>query len=107
MIRSTSSHRAFALAISLLLPAAGLLAGAASLRANDKFGFAKKKPGPASTSLDDYLKRVGAVGAEQPSTVGSLWVSSGPLSSITSDYKAHAAGDLIIVQLVDTFSAAT
>jgi flagellar L-ring protein precursor FlgH len=107
MTRSTSSHRALAVAISLLLLVAGLLGGAASLRANDKFGFAKKKPGPASTSMDDYLKRVGTVGAEQPSTVGSLWVASGPLSNITSDYKAHAAGDLIIVQLVDTFSAAT
>lgn len=67
----------------------------------------RKKPGPASTSLDDYLKRVREAGAEAPSTQGSLWVSSGPLSSMASDYKARWPGDLIVVQLVDTFSAAT
>lgn len=67
----------------------------------------KRKPGPASASLDDYLQRVRAAGAEQPSTTGSLWISSGPLSSPSADYKAYFAGDLIIVQLVDSFSAAT
>ena len=46
-------------------------------------------------------------GAETPSTTGSLWVSSGPLSSLASDYKARWPGDLIVVRLVDTFSAAT
>ncbi len=66
-----------------------------------------KKPGPASTSLDDYLKRVREAGAEAPATQGSLWVSSGPLSSLASDYKARWPGDLIVVRLVDTFSAAT
>lgn len=67
----------------------------------------KKKAGPAASSLDDYLKRVRDAGTETPSTVGSLWVSSGPLSSLASDYKAHWPGDLIVVRLVDTFSAAT
>jgi flagellar L-ring protein precursor FlgH len=67
----------------------------------------KKKAGPAASSLDDYLKRVRDAGIETPSTLGSLWVSSGPLSSLASDYKAHWPGDLIVVQLVDTFSAAT
>jgi flagellar L-ring protein precursor FlgH len=67
----------------------------------------KKKTGPASTSLDEYLTRVRAAGTEQPATAGSLWVSSGPLSNLSSDYKAHWPGDLLIVRLVDTFSAAT
>jgi flagellar L-ring protein precursor FlgH len=67
----------------------------------------RKKPGPASTSLDDYLKRVRDAGAEAPATTGSLWVSSGPLANLGSDYKARWPGDLIVVQLVDTFSAAT
>jgi len=67
----------------------------------------RKKPGPASTSLDDYLKRVRDAGSEAAATPGSLWVSSGPLSSLASDYKARWPGDLIVVQLVDTFSAAT
>jgi flagellar L-ring protein FlgH len=67
----------------------------------------KKKPGPASTSLDDYIQRVHTAGLEQPASTGSLWVSSGSLSNVAADYKAHMAGDLIVVQLVDTFSAAT
>jgi flagellar L-ring protein FlgH len=67
----------------------------------------KKKPGPASTSLDDYIQRVQTAGLEQPASTGSLWVSSGSLSNVAADYKAHMAGDLIVVQLVDTFSAAT
>jgi flagellar L-ring protein precursor FlgH len=67
----------------------------------------KKKPGPASTSLDDYIQRVQTDGLEQPASTGSLWVSSGSLSNVAADYKAHMAGDLIVVQLVDTFSAAT
>ena len=66
-----------------------------------------KKVSPASNSLDDYLKRVRAAGVEQPGTLGSLWISSGPLASWSGDYKARLAGDLITVQLVDTFSAAT
>jgi flagellar L-ring protein precursor FlgH len=69
--------------------------------------FFKPKPGPADTSLEDYLKRVREAGTESPSSVGSLWVSSGPLSSFAADYKARWAGDLIVVRLVDTFSAAT
>lgn len=67
----------------------------------------KQKPGPADVSLNDYLKRVREGGTEAPSTSGSLWVSSGPLSNLASDYKARWTGDLIVVRLVDTFSAAT
>ena len=44
---------------------------------------------------------------KRPRAPGSLWVSSGPLASLASDYKARWPGDLIVVQLVDTFSAAT
>lgn len=65
------------------------------------------KVSPATTSLDDYIRRVSAAGVERPTTTGSLWVSSGLLSDASSDYKARFAGDVIVVQLVDTFSAAT
>jgi flagellar L-ring protein FlgH len=84
-----------------------LLAFAVSTGATGIHNLGKKKPSPATASLDDYLQRVGAAGFETPSTLGSLWVASGPLSDVASDYKARGAGDLITVQLVDTFSAAT
>jgi flagellar L-ring protein precursor FlgH len=75
--------------------------------AKAKHDFLKAKPGPSDASLGDYLKRVREAGAEKPSTEGSLWVSSGPLSAIAADYKARWPGDLIMVRLVDTFTAAT
>jgi len=84
-----------ALVISSLASAAG-------------FGHNKAKgPSPAAASLDDYIQRVSAAGIEAPTTTGSLWVSTGPLSEIAADYKARHAGDPIVVNLVDTFSATT
>jgi len=90
-----------ALALSLMLGLGVSIAAAGTTKEK------KKKPGPASASLDDYLTRVRAAGSQQPATTGSLWVSSGPLSDVAADYKARMPGDLIVVQLVDTFSAAT
>jgi flagellar L-ring protein FlgH len=90
-----------ALSLSLVL-ALGVSVGADGIGINKK-----KKPGPAAASLDDYLQRVRTAGSEQPATTGSLWVSSGTLSDVAADYKAHSPGDLIVVQLVDTLSAAT
>jgi flagellar L-ring protein FlgH len=85
-----------------------LLLLAASANANNLIDKVdKKKPGPASASLEEYLKKVRDAGSETPSSTGSLWVSSGPLSSLASDYKARWPGDLVVVRLVDTFSAAT
>ena len=74
-------------------------------------GFGKNKVNdkskPASTSLDQYLKRVQSTAPEQPTTVGSLWVPTGLLAGASTDYKARAIGDLITVRLVDTFAANT
>lgn len=89
------------LSFSLILTLAASVAAAGTVW--DK----KKKPSVATTSLDDYVQRVEKAGSEQPATTGSLWVSSGTLSNVAADYKAHMAGDLIVVLLTDTFSAAT
>jgi flagellar L-ring protein precursor FlgH len=99
-----SLHRRITQGITLATFAA-VLFSAASTKADNLLD--RKKPGPASTSLDDYLKRVREAGSAAPATRGSLWVSSGPLSDLGSDYKARWPGDLIVVRLVDTFSAAT
>lgn len=67
-----------------------------------------KKPANATaSSLQDYLARVRAAGTVAPATTGSLWTPAGPLASLASDYKARWPGDLVMVRLVDTFSAAT
>jgi flagellar L-ring protein precursor FlgH len=67
----------------------------------------KDKSKPASTSLDQYLKRVQSLPPDQPASIGSLWVPNGLLASASADYKARAIGDLIMVRLVDSFAANT
>jgi len=67
----------------------------------------KKSKPEKSTQLDDYLKRVRVTNLPAPETAGSLWVSNSPLAIISSDYKAHNPGDLVVIRLVDNFTAAT
>lgn len=69
----------------------------------------KKQPKPEVTAsaFDDYLKRVRTMALATPETVGSLWVPSGTLASLAKDYKARNPGDLIVIHLVDNFTANT
>jgi flagellar L-ring protein FlgH len=67
----------------------------------------KPKPDALQSSQDDYLKRVHAMNLPTPSSVGSLWVPTGAFSSLATDYKARNAGDLVIIHLVDNFTAAS
>lgn len=67
----------------------------------------KDKSKPASASLDEYLKRVQSLPPDQPASLGSLWVPTGVLADTSSDYKARAVGDLIMVRLLDNFAANT
>jgi flagellar L-ring protein precursor FlgH len=60
-----------------------------------------------TNELADYLRRIRGMNIASPETPGSLWVSSGPLAVIARDYKARNPGDLVIVHLVDNFTAAT
>ena len=70
----------------------------------------KLKKTPTETTADsynDYLKRVRVMSVPEPNSVGSLWVSSTSLAALSQDFKARNPGDLIIIHLVDNFSAAT
>jgi flagellar L-ring protein precursor FlgH len=67
----------------------------------------KSKTEAPAASFDDYLQRMRALNLPTPATLGSLWVSSGPLATISKDYKARNIGDLVVVHLVDNFTAAT
>src|SRR5262249_19152978 len=67
--------------------------------------FKRAKPDVAANSYDDYLKRVRAMNPAPPATLGSLWVASGSLAGFSTDYKAHNPGDLIIIHLIDSFTA--
>ena len=63
------------------------------------------KPTQLQGSTDDYLKRIHAMDAEPPRTMGSLWFPSAPMTETAFDYKARHAGDLLIIRVVDNFSA--
>ena len=67
----------------------------------------KPKPDTTATLMDDYLKRARNMNQPAPATPGSLWVSSGTLASLAMDYRALHAGDLVLIHLSDTFSAAS
>jgi len=84
--------------------AVALLGSASDCRAIPRL----KKSRPEKTNeLADYLRRIRGINIESPSTPGSLWVPSGPLALMATDYKARNPGDLIIVHLTDNFTAAT
>ena len=70
-------------------------------------GIKKSKTPATSAAYEEYLARVRAMNPAQPVTVGSLWVDSGPYSLMAADYKARRPGDLIVIHLIDNFSAAT
>ncbi|HEY2545818.1 MAG TPA: flagellar basal body L-ring protein FlgH [Candidatus Acidoferrum sp.] len=88
------------LAAALLVT--GLLVFCSSAQPRDK----KPKPDATTTLVDDYLKRARAMNTDSPSTPGSLWVSTGALASLALDYRALNAGDLIVIHLTDTLTAA-
>jgi flagellar L-ring protein FlgH len=95
------------LGIAAILASAALLVLPGSAATKKKGDKNQKKSGPASSALDAYLKRVDAAGVPHPTTPGSLWVDAGPLASVSADYKARRLGDLVIVRLVDKFTADT
>lgn len=70
----------------------------------------KKEKDPAGVvqheSLDQYLKRM-QTGTAAPlaASLGSLWVDSGRLASLSSDYKALHTGDLITILVVQDTTA--
>jgi len=66
----------------------------------------KPKPDTPSTLLDDYLRHARAMNAAAPTTTGSLWVPTGKLAVLSSDYRAMNAGDLVLIHLSDNFTAA-
>jgi flagellar L-ring protein precursor FlgH len=67
-------------------------------------GF-KKKPPATKDHLAEYIERVKAVKASTPTT-GSFWTAQSPYSDMASDYKARNVNDLIVIQVVESTSAA-
>lgn len=67
-------------------------------------GF-RKKGQPKQDFLAEYIERVKGVKASAPST-GSFWTPQSPYSDMASDYKARNVNDLIVIQVVESTTAA-
>ncbi len=68
------------------------------------FGVKRKAP-PPKDYLADYIQRVKGVTPGVPTT-GSFWTPQSPFSDLTSDYKARNINDLIVIQVVESTTAA-
>lgn len=91
--------------------AAGFLLATVALAPALPSAFAKNKEAKPdgkiqNETLEQYLARMRQSGdAGQPRSLGSLWSDSGRLASITSDYKAMHAGDLITITVAQGTTA--
>jgi flagellar L-ring protein precursor FlgH len=61
---------------------------------------------PSPDNLAKYVARVQMAEAPAPEhTLGSAWIDSGRMASLTTDYKARHAGDLITILVVHDMSS--
>ena len=97
-MRRNAGSRLFLVSLLILLASKGL-------PAQMKFPKGEKKPSQMQTSLNDYLTRVRSLGGAEQRTTGSLWAPSSTMSATASDYKARHTGDLLVIRVVDKFSA--
>jgi flagellar L-ring protein precursor FlgH len=75
-----------------------LVVGATQLYAGDR--------SPRDANLEKYLARVQTAETPvTPQTLGTIWVDSGRMASLTTDYKARTVGDLITVLVVQDVTA--
>lgn len=75
------------------------------IEAQISFFKGRAKSSQIEKSLDDYLTRVRAQAGDQPHTTGSLWTPSSLMAMTESDYKARFPGDLLIINVSDSFSS--
>lgn len=96
-----------------LIAIATLIAFAVLAASSTHAQFMRPKKGAkknqVQVSLDDYLASVRgrAVAKEDLRTTGSLWFPAAPMAETALDYKARHSGDLLIIRVVDNFSASS
>jgi flagellar L-ring protein FlgH len=74
-------------------------------------GTASAKAKQSSTKRDglaEYIQRVSAKAPDAaPATPGSLWIDSGRLANMVTDYKASRVGDLVTISVAQNLSASS
>jgi flagellar L-ring protein precursor FlgH len=68
-------------------------------------GGTKKKSQPAHDLLADYLAQVRAATGSSP-LMGNIWTPQSTYTDLASDYKARNVNDLIMIQVVESTTAA-
>lgn len=71
----------------------------------EMLGIGKKKPPQQKDFLAEYLQRARAMKVPAPNT-GSIWTPQSPYSDMSSDYKARNVNDVIVIQVVESTTAA-
>jgi flagellar L-ring protein precursor FlgH len=69
------------------------------------YGGVGIKKQPTEDHLAEYVMKVWAMKTSTPST-GSFWTAQSPYSDMASDYKARNVNDLIVIQVVESTTAA-
>jgi flagellar L-ring protein precursor FlgH len=70
------------------------------------YGVGSRKKGKATQDyLAEYVEHVKSVKAPIPTT-GSFWTPQSPYSDLASDYKARNVNDLLVIQVVESTTAA-
>jgi flagellar L-ring protein precursor FlgH len=75
------------------------------LFAQSAYGSLRKKSQTQKDYLADYIARARAVTPPAP-TAGGFWTPQSPYSDLASDYKARNINDLIVIQVVESTTAA-
>ena len=68
-------------------------------------GMKRKKPPQQKDYLEEYIERARRMKPPTPNT-GSIWTPQSPYSDMASDYKARNINDLIVIQVVESTTAA-
>jgi flagellar L-ring protein FlgH len=69
--------------------------------------FAPSQPAPADAALGAYIARVRADYKTEDPSLGSLWVASGRLTTLSADFRAHRLHDMIQVVVSESLTAET
>lgn len=91
---------------ALLALAAPLPAPTAAIAGKAKIAK-PQNASPATSSLDEYLRRVRAENLGEPTSPGSTWSDTGRLARLSSDVRAFQVHDLIAVVVSENLSSET
>ena len=85
--------------VLILSPSASAQSSSQSMNSKARKGV---RPADTSDGLNQYLERARRWVDDYAPSTGSLWNPDGRLADVASDTKAHALGDMITIQLIES-----